>query len=156
MIRSIRREGAGMETAGRASNDRVRRWAPILLFLSAFPAILIALGIDLGMPSAPVDDALLSSPAFENAHLALRGSFTHTLLEWTAVCFAAFGGMLALVQYRIVRDPFLPIIGFAFVCAGAMDAFHTFAADRLLEAVADNRDLIPFTWAICRAFNAMI
>ena len=37
-----------------------------------------------------------------------------------------------------------------------MDAFHTLAADRLIEAVADNRNLIPFTWALCRLFNALI
>ena len=37
-----------------------------------------------------------------------------------------------------------------------MDAFHTLAADRLITAVADNRSLIPFTWAICRVFNAII
>lgn len=37
-----------------------------------------------------------------------------------------------------------------------MDAFHTLAADRLIHAVADNRNLIPFTWAICRMFNALI
>jgi PAS domain S-box-containing protein len=37
-----------------------------------------------------------------------------------------------------------------------MDAFHTLAADRLISAVADNGDLIPFTWAICRLFNALI
>jgi len=37
-----------------------------------------------------------------------------------------------------------------------MDAFHTLAADQLIEAVADNREFIPFTWAICRSFNALI
>ena len=37
-----------------------------------------------------------------------------------------------------------------------MDAFHTLAADRLIEASAPNTDLIPFTWAICRLFKAII
>ena len=37
-----------------------------------------------------------------------------------------------------------------------MDAFHTLAADRLIDAVADNQDLIPFTWALCRMFNVLI
>jgi hypothetical protein len=37
-----------------------------------------------------------------------------------------------------------------------MDAFHTLAAGRLIEATADNTTLIPFTWAICRLFNALI
>jgi two-component system, NtrC family, sensor kinase len=44
----------------------------------------------------------------------------------------------------------------ALFCAGMMDAFHTLAADRLINAVADNTNLIPFTWAICRLFNALI
>jgi PAS domain S-box-containing protein len=84
------------------------------------------------------------------------GPYTHTLLEWTAVC-AAFGvGLLAFVRYRLSGESSLPVIGVAMVCAGTMDAFHTFAADRLIEASADNQDLIPFTWAICRLFNALI
>ena len=37
-----------------------------------------------------------------------------------------------------------------------MDAFHTLAADRLIHSVADNQNLIPFTWAICRVFNSLI
>jgi methyl-accepting chemotaxis protein len=44
----------------------------------------------------------------------------------------------------------------ALFCAGMVDAFHTLAADRLIPAVADNRSLIPFTWAISRTFNAVI
>jgi signal transduction histidine kinase len=37
-----------------------------------------------------------------------------------------------------------------------MDAFHTLAATRLISAVAENNDLIPFTWALSRVFNAII
>ncbi|MEM7557193.1 MAG: ATP-binding protein, partial [Cyanobacteria bacterium P01_A01_bin.84] len=37
-----------------------------------------------------------------------------------------------------------------------MDAFHTLAATRLIEAVADNNNLIPFTWALCRLCNALL
>ncbi len=92
----------------------------------------------------------------EYAYLALKGSFTHTILEWTAVCSAAFVIVLAFMQYRLTKEPSLLVIGVALACAGAMDAFHTFAADRLIEAVADNTNLIPFTWAICRTFNAVI
>ena len=31
---------------------------------------------------------------------------------------------------------------------GVMDAFHTLAADRLIQATASNNNLIPFTWAV--------
>ena len=48
------------------------------------------------------------------------------------------------------------IVGVALGFAGFMDAFHTLAADRLIPAMADNRQLIPFTWAICRLFNGLI
>ena len=63
---------------------------------------------------------------------------------------------MAFIHFSIKRDVTTPIIALALLCAGVMDAFHTLAADRLIVAVADNRDLIPFTWAICRLFNALI
>ncbi len=86
----------------------------------------------------------------------LPGAFTHTLLEWTAFCTAIFTVCLAFSHYVISKNLTTPVIGAALFLAGCMDAFHTLAADRLIEAVADNRDLIPFTWAICRIFNALI
>ena len=86
----------------------------------------------------------------------LSGAFTHTLLEWTAFCAAIFTVALAFSHYVISKDYTTPVIGAALFLAGCMDAFHTLAADRLIEAVADNRNLIPFTWAICRIFNAII
>ncbi len=86
----------------------------------------------------------------------LSGAFTHTLLEWTAFCAAIFTVALALSHYVMSKDYTTPVIGAALFLAGCMDAFHTLAAARLIEAVADNRNLIPFTWAICRIFNALI
>lgn len=50
----------------------------------------------------------------------------------------------------------MPVIGVAIFCAGAMDAFHTLAATRLVSAMAQNNDLIPFTWALARVFNGVI
>ncbi len=92
----------------------------------------------------------------DSLHLTLSGSFTHTILEWSAFCIAIFTVMLAFVHFDINRDITTPIIGLVLFFAGMTDAFHTLAADRLVEAVADNRNLIPFTWAICRLFNALI
>ncbi len=114
------------------------------------------MGVDFSTDSTAAPAPGISIDDIEAAHQILRGSYTHTLLEWTAVCFAAFSGALAFIQYRLTRDPSLTAIGVALICAGSMDAFHTLAADRLIEAVADNSDLIPFTRAICRLFNAMI
>ena len=88
------------------------------------------------------------------AHLS--GAFTHTILEWSAFCVAILTVFLAASHYFISRNLTTLVIGVALFLAGCMDAFHTLAADRLIYAVADNRDLIPFTWAICRVFNALI
>ncbi len=89
-------------------------------------------------------------------HQFLAGGFAHTILEWSAFCTAIFTVSLAFVHYSAKGDVTTPIIGLALLCAGTMDAFHTLAADQLIEAVSDNRNLIPFTWAICRVFNALI
>ena len=86
----------------------------------------------------------------------LSGSVIHTLLEWTAFCTAFFTVILAFAHYSTTRDVVTPVIAVALFSAGTMDAFHTLAAARLIEAVADNRELIPFTWALCRMFNALI
>ncbi|MBN4058851.1 PAS domain S-box protein [bacterium AH-315-J04] len=125
--------------------------APLLLLLGNISFATPKLQSPLPWPSFTAD-----SQFEEYAFLALKGSFTHTILEWTAVCSAAFVVVLAFMQFRLTREPSLPVIGVALACAGAMDAFHTLAADRLIESVADNRNLIPFTWAICRTFNAVI
>jgi signal transduction histidine kinase len=37
-----------------------------------------------------------------------------------------------------------------------MDAFHTLAANHLIETVADSSNLVAFTWALCRFFNVSI
>ncbi len=120
----------------------------------------MAIGIDLSSARPAMSEELIqglsNSELTDAVHHSLRGSFTHTILEWTSVCIAFAVCVLAFVQYRMMRDPSLLIIGVALACAGAMDAFHTLAADRLIHAAADNKDLIPFTWAICRLFNGVI
>ncbi len=136
------------------------RWAAILAAFCVLPLMLLAFGVDFstsGPSLRPEGFPGLSPHEIGDAvHRALRGSFTHTLLEWTAVVCAAFICVLALSQFKLSREPSLPVIGIALACAGAMDAFHTLAADRLIDTVGDNRNLIPFTWAICRLFNGGI
>lgn len=89
-------------------------------------------------------------------HHALRGSFVHTILECGAFIAAFFTVVLTFVSFHIKREVATPIIGVALFCAGCIDAFHILTADRLIEVVADNHNLIPFTWAISRIFNALI
>jgi len=133
-------------------------WAVIVICV--LPFLLNLLGISFASPESALNFAALSEKStqesFEVIHHALSGSFTHTLLEWSAVCTAIFTAFLSLIHFQVKRDVVTPIIGIALLFAGCMDAFHTLAADRLIEGVADTQDLVPFTWAICRLFNVLI
>jgi hypothetical protein len=129
--------------------------------LCAAPLLLMGLGVDFSSTEAPLSlsvPAGASSHTFkEAAYRALRGSFTHTILQWTAVCAAVFVGILGYVHYRLTREPSLPVIGVSLAYAGAMDAFDTFAAYRLIDAaIADNNALMPLSWTLCRLFNGLI
>lgn len=130
------------------------------IIICALPSILVIFGADFATP----EDTINLSQALESnsdrlndiLHRSLAGSFIHTILEWSAVCVAFFTVCLSFVNYRITGEVTTPIIGIALMCAGAMDAFHTLAANRLISSTVDSQNLIPFTWAICRLFNAMI
>ena len=133
-------------------------WAVVAICV--LPILLNLLGVDFGsplqtfhasdtfnMPKGEVVDAI---------HHTLSGSFTHTILEWSAFCTAIFTVIMSFIHFYLKGDIVTPIIGVALFSSGCMDAFHTLAADRLIQGVADNQNLIPFTWAICRLFNALI
>lgn len=128
--------------------------------ISIAPLLLMGLNVDFSSPSLALssqDFAQASQTArFELMFSALSGAFTHTILEWSAFCIALFTVILAFVHYKITQDVTISIIAVALFLAGCMDAFHTLAADRLIEATADNQNLIPFTWALSRMFNALI
>lgn len=132
----------------------------LVIMICAAPFILSLFGLSFASSSTHFD---LNEAAEWPKHqqldaffYRLSGAFTHTLLEWTAFCAAIFTVALAFSHYVMSKDYTTPVIGAALFLAGCMDAFHTLAAARLIEAVADNRNLIPFTWAICRIFNALI
>ena len=125
-------------------------WAVIAICV--LPFLLNLAGVDF----ASVGPGSVQLDPEDAKFYAMRGSFTHTLLEWSAFSVALFTVLLAFVHFGLTRDVTTPVIGVALFCAGCMDAFHTLAADRLIEAVADNRDLIPFTWALARMFSVAI
>ncbi len=131
-----------------------------VIFLCVMPFILSLLGFSFASTNTPFDPSVATQMAKSELIDAmfnhLTGAFTHALLEWTAFCAALFTVVLAFSHYSITRDITTPIIAIALFSAGCMDAFHTLAAARLIEAVAENNDLIPFTWAISRMFNALI
>ncbi len=131
-----------------------------IILICVLPLLLTWVGFDFRSSAIALDPdalALLSPQEVTDAlHHALEGSYTHTILEWSAVCAAIFTVVLAFAHFNIKRDVTTPVIGVALLCAGFMDAFHTLAADRLIEAVASNQNLIPFTWALCRLLNAAL
>ena len=133
-----------------------RTWVVVLIVLCVAPLALMGLGVDFANDYVKPSQSVAPQEFVEAAHIALCGSYTHTLLEWSAVSAAAFVCMLCFAQYRLAKDSSLLVIGVAMFCAGAMDGFHTLAADRLVPATADNPELIPFTWALCRLFSGCI
>lgn len=146
-----------------SDRDVVTRFPRALLYatiaVSLLPLLLGLMGVDFGSPNSELNPGqVFATPSelSESLHRVLSGSFTHTILECGAVSAAAFTGLLALVAFRLTGDSATPIIAAALVWAGAMDAFHTLAADRLIPDVTDQTDLIPFTWAVCRTFHALI
>jgi PAS domain S-box-containing protein len=84
------------------------------------------------------------------------GAYVHTIMEWTSVCAALCVGVMSLVQHRLTREVSLLVIGVAFICAGAMDAFHTLAVDGIVHTNARPGDMTPFTWMLSRLFNGVI
>ena len=131
------------------------KWVLALLVICILPYLLNVFGVDFDT-SKHMSASTENVSAIDGMFYKLSGAFSHTLLEWSAFCTAIFTVILAFVHFGIKKDLTTPIIGMALFFAGCMDAFHTLAADRLIEAVADNRNLIPFTWAISRLFNALI
>jgi len=153
-----------LKSQGTSASADTEKMPPMFVYIivgiCVVPFILSMMGVDFGSYGRPVD--LEAAKDWSGAQkldayfYRLTGAFTHTLLEWSAFAAAIFTVCLALCHFVIARDLTTPIIGAALFLAGCMDAFHTLAADRLIEAVAPNTDLIPFTWAICRIFNAII
>jgi len=124
------------------------------------PLLLNRFGVDFSSLGQPLDIEQLQAadgPGATDILLrAVAGAHVHTVLEWTATCVAYFTAFLAFTHFALKRDAVTPIIGVALLAAGTVDAFHALAADRLISATADNTDLIPFTWAISRMFNAVV
>lgn len=133
-----------------------------LLLLCVLPALLNVFGVSFASVSHPFNATEIAAWGLSQAALtdemfyALAGGLHHGLLEWSSIAIAVITVLLAFIHYKINRDLLVPIIGVALLCSGLIDAFHTLAAMRLIDAVADNTDLVPFTWALSRGFHAAI
>jgi signal transduction histidine kinase len=118
--------------------------------LSLTPLILSLFGVDFGAERIDLTDEKSRQIFWA------RGAFIHSILEWSAFGAAIFTAILGIVHFTIKRDVVTPVIALSLLTAGVMDAFHTLAANRIISAISSNEDFIPFTWAICRLFNAFI
>ena len=129
-----------------------------IVFICTAPFLLTLVGVDFGSRGPTLDWSAISQKTelarANELHSSLRGSLTHTILEWMAFTAAAFTAVLAFAHFKIRKDLVTPVIAMALFWAGCMDAFHTLAADRLIEARAPNDNLIPFTWAISRTHKS--
>lgn len=132
----------------------------VTALISILPLLLHQYGIDFASRQEmfPFDRVHeMSENEISDAHFfSLSGAFVHTLLECSAFIVAFFTVVLSFTHFSIKKNSVTPIIGMALFMSGCMDAFHTLAADHLIDATSPNTDLIPFTWAICRTFNSAI
>lgn len=120
------------------------------------PFLLHSFGFDFGASGITLQSGKAEGIDHNVMFYQLKGAFIHTILEWSAFLVAIITAILAFIHYRIEKDLTTPVIGMALLCAGSIDAFHTLASDRLIEVVASNQNLLPFTWAISRVFNVLI
>ncbi|MBL4836433.1 MAG: response regulator [Kordiimonadaceae bacterium] len=159
--------GLGVDAAEEIENPGKQSLVPnrallILLLVCIAPITLNALGVSFASMSKPLDLAEVISWSLSKAALtdelffALKGGLHHGLLEWTSVAVAVVTVLLSFTHYKINGNIMVPVIGMALLCSGFIDAFHTLAAMRLIDADAANTDLIPFTWALSRGFHAAI
>lgn len=123
-----------------------------------FPAIANILGLDFSSKHIllTADHIKLYGVRTDDLFLVLKGELHHALLEWSSVVLAIVTAIIALAHFTSSKDITYPIIGLALLSSGFMDAFHTAASLRLIDAVVDNSKFIPFTWAVSRTFNASI
>ncbi|NIB44254.1 response regulator [Pseudomaricurvus alkylphenolicus] len=133
----------------------------LLTFFCLLPTFLNTLGVDFGSSSqslahAPNSGVVWGKSDQDSQFYALSGAMHHALLEWTAISLAVVTAAVSFLHYRVRRDITVPVIGVALLCAGGVDAFHALAATRIIEANAPSTDVIPFTWAVSRLFNASI
>ena len=127
-----------------------------IIAISCLPVFLNYLGLDFASHIIPFNGDTPNNLMLEHRFETFHGQFTHMLLENIAFSVAIIVSIFCLVGFVIKKDPVLPLLGISLLCAGLMDGFHGLAATRLISATADNKDLIPFTWALCRFFNSLI
>ncbi|MCY7294172.1 methyl-accepting chemotaxis protein [Alteromonas sp. a30] len=149
-----------------------------ILFASFFPVLANLLGIDFSIVAYHHGSSMVENHfqfaqqaesiagvangeaqniprLIDHMFYGIAGGLWHTLLEVGAITIAFLAAILSFAHYRVERNLIVPLVGVTLLCAGFMDAFHTFAAGRMIESTAPNSQLIPFTWAEARLFNSI-
>ncbi|XGV88482.1 MAG: ATP-binding protein [Limnothrix sp. BL-A-16] len=144
----------------------IQVWVGAVLVITILPSLFELAGVSFSTVIQPLDPTVIpamTDPSFvqdpelvDGLHRMLAGSFTHTILEWSAFAAATLTAVLAFLHFTLHRDLVTPLIGLVLFYAGCMDAFHTLAADRLIDSAGSSVDLIPFTWVLCRLFSGTI
>ncbi|MFT7560156.1 MAG: two-component system sensor histidine kinase/response regulator [Flavobacteriales bacterium] len=130
----------------------------VIAALCLLPSVLNLLGIDFGSNSLSLVSSELAASELSADELfhVLAGSLHYVILEWSAVSIAVIAALVSIVHYQRHHNITIPIIGMALLCAGGVDAFHTLAVTRIIDASASNEDFISFSWAFSRIFTATI
>jgi PAS domain S-box-containing protein len=137
-------------------------WLLLITAIVCFVPLLNFWGVNLASVSMPIDVDRLAQWKLPTPHLydemyyALRGATHHALLEWSAVVIAFVCIAMAFTHYNISKDITALVLGMALILSASMDSIHTLAATRVIDAIADNNNLIPFTWAVSRSINASV
>lgn len=132
-----------------------RRLVQAVLILCALPFVLRILGVDVSSALAGSVPQDMNSGPVGGASVDLGGHLVHTVLEWSAVCLAAFTALLAMLRYSLQRDATAPIVGIALLCAAALDAFHLQATHSVMHDAAQLELLTPYTWTLSRLFTSL-
>ncbi len=110
---------------------------------------------DAGVAAATVAASVPDAP-LQALQEAVRGAYTHTMLEWMTLLSAVLFCLLAYARFRLERDYALPILGLALVLAGLLTVSRGLADDGLIAGDESTASLLPVIWAITRSLAAAL
>lgn len=137
------------------------RVVSLVIVICLIPPALQWLGVNFGTPSYVLTSETGTFDAdakdvTEEALFLVQGVIVHSLIEWTAVCFACIAAVLSAVHYFLKRDVTTPVIATALTFAGLLDGFRVLAIDRLIVDVSDAVAFTQITWAVSRLFHIVM
>jgi PAS domain S-box-containing protein len=130
-----------------------KQYVWFIVIISALPSILSFIGFDFSSHFDPYNNFY---DVIDSSYHEKRGAFTHAILETSSIIISLLTYFLVFTSYTVKKDLIYPVLGMVLLCTGFMDGFHTLIASRLIDVVADNKDIIPFTWALSRTFTSAI